>query len=46
VTRAGDGWRLTVAYRSGTNGPLTTGFVRAEEFDNPTVQTQFDCDLI
>lgn len=39
-------WRLVVAYNRNTNGPLTAGFVRASQLDNPLNSAQYNCDFI
>lgn len=39
-------WRLVVAYNTTTNGPLTAGFVRASQLDNPLNSAQYNCDFI
>lgn len=39
-------WRLVVAYNKNTNGPLTAGFVRASQLDDPPDSAQYNCDFI
>lgn len=42
---SGADWHLTVAYHVATGGPLTAGFIRAEDLRDPYLPQQNDCEF-